>query len=266
MARRTSSCSKIHSAPSSAISPLSSLTECTRPPTRSRASTTMTLAPASWSSRAAARPAKPAPTTTTSTSATANPVLASDGYLVLLRATRLSRGRIDPGWEQDDTSKGRLRARPTESQGVPARLGPRRRGTALPRRDPGRLRQARDRGALAARPGHPGEPREAGQPAAAAPVSGPDPHRHAHRAERDPARVQLGPVPVAQAVPRVRGPVQQVRRDGRADDLQRHLRRDREDDLGPGRGGRLLPGSLVDLPAGDRRAASATSTTISCRT
>src|SRR5687767_2686532 len=38
---------------------------CTRPPTRSRASRTITSKPSSWSARAAARPAAPAPTTRT---------------------------------------------------------------------------------------------------------------------------------------------------------------------------------------------------------
>src|SRR5215831_9190908 len=37
----------------------------TRPPTRVRASTTMTRAPSSWRSSAAVRPARPAPTTST---------------------------------------------------------------------------------------------------------------------------------------------------------------------------------------------------------
>src|SRR6516165_8100774 len=55
----------MNSAPSSTIAPLSSRPEWTRPPTRPRASKTVTSAPRLASASAAARPAKPAPTTTT---------------------------------------------------------------------------------------------------------------------------------------------------------------------------------------------------------
>ena len=54
-----------HSAPISAISSLSRRTVQIGPPTRSRASTTVTSHPASVRTRAAASPARPAPTTTT---------------------------------------------------------------------------------------------------------------------------------------------------------------------------------------------------------
>ncbi len=53
----------IHSAPSSTIAPFVRVTDQTRPPTRSRASRTVTPTPRSASDRAAERPANPAPTT-----------------------------------------------------------------------------------------------------------------------------------------------------------------------------------------------------------
>src|SRR5207245_6225906 len=59
------SCSSIHSAPSSAGSPLSRRVVNTRPPTRSRASRTTDGIPQPCSRKAALSPAKPAPTTTT---------------------------------------------------------------------------------------------------------------------------------------------------------------------------------------------------------
>src|SRR5262247_965076 len=59
----------MRSPPPSACCPSAkpSCTVQTRPPTRSRASTTTIVAPAAMSSRAAARPAKPAPATSTDT-------------------------------------------------------------------------------------------------------------------------------------------------------------------------------------------------------
>ena len=56
--------SMIHSAPISTTAPLPRVTDQTRPPTRSRASRTVTSTPASVRCRAADSPAKPAPITT----------------------------------------------------------------------------------------------------------------------------------------------------------------------------------------------------------
>ena len=58
----------IHCPPTSTTLPSPRSWFSTRPPTRSRASSTTTEAPAALSARAAARPASPAPTTTTSAS------------------------------------------------------------------------------------------------------------------------------------------------------------------------------------------------------
>src|ERR1700742_1723243 len=55
----------MNSAPRSTTAPSPNGTDQTRPPTRSRASSTVTSAPPARSASAAARPAKPAPTTTT---------------------------------------------------------------------------------------------------------------------------------------------------------------------------------------------------------
>src|ERR1700753_2613787 len=55
----------MNSAPRSTTAPSPNGTDQTRPPTRSRASSTVTSAPRARSASAAASPAKPAPTTTT---------------------------------------------------------------------------------------------------------------------------------------------------------------------------------------------------------
>src|SRR6185437_10196525 len=78
----------------------------TRPPTRSRASRTSTLAPARCSSRAAVRPARPAPTTTTSASARpAMPRVSTSG-----RAERSARlvDTCPDGDPSSDEESGRL--------------------------------------------------------------------------------------------------------------------------------------------------------------
>src|SRR4051794_34269629 len=88
----------MNSAPRSTIAPSPNGTDQTRPPTRSRASSTVTLAPPARSASAAARPAKPAPTTTTRVTAPPPPG-ASDvpGVAVAQQFVDVGHGRAGVG-------------------------------------------------------------------------------------------------------------------------------------------------------------------------
>src|SRR5215471_6178 len=84
----------MNSAPSSTAAPLPSSDEWTRPPTRSRASNTVTSAPPDLNASAAASPAKPAPTTTTLRAGKRFEIALVEqvGQLVLLRVDPVREG------------------------------------------------------------------------------------------------------------------------------------------------------------------------------
>ena len=115
---RTNDCSpSIRSAPASACCPAEkhSRTVWTRPPTRSRASTTVTAAPAASRSRAADSPASPAPATITrlpeSSRAPSSAHKIRAAMLTLPLAAVLTSQLIDPGPPKADATDAGLETR-----------------------------------------------------------------------------------------------------------------------------------------------------------
>ena len=217
---------------------------------------TVTPAPASWSSSAAARPAKPAPTTTTSTSSHGEPSPCERRIPCATQGPTADReaASIRVGSRMTQTSR-RLRARPTESRGASCEAGAAPSGPPEPGRHPGRLRPPGIGSLSPARPGHPGAARRGRTTHSCCPCTRTRSPTDTPIERNATLHVYnwadyLWPKMFREFEDRYSNYGVTVELTTFNDISDGHP----EDDLGTGRGGRVLPGSVVDLAARDRRA------------